>query len=148
VATQCLDLLIDEPCIIIDPKTAKQKQIHLHPYLHEIIAQHKAWSVPCPKKELFTIDMFGCLTAHLCSGADDLDTFLHQNYAVYDWSHLRIFTGSQVAEYAQICLKKGMQYNAIPSLADAGSWVAGQPLAFIRTNFTFYNHKHTLIEHS
>ena len=30
-ASQCLELLMLEPCVIIDPKTANQKQIHLHP---------------------------------------------------------------------------------------------------------------------
>jgi hypothetical protein len=57
-AAQCLALLMDKPCLIIDPKTtANQKLGHLHSYLHEIIAQYKAWSVPFPKKEAFTIDM-------------------------------------------------------------------------------------------
>ena len=52
-AAQCLNLLMTEPCIIIDPKTANQKQIHLHPYLREIIAQRKAWSVPRLKGAIY-----------------------------------------------------------------------------------------------
>jgi hypothetical protein len=64
-ASQCLDLLMLEPCVIIDPKTASQKQIHLHPYLREIISQHKAWSAPRPKQEPFTIDIFRSLSHSL-----------------------------------------------------------------------------------
>jgi hypothetical protein len=93
-AAQCLDLLMIAPCIILDPKTAYQIDVHLHPYLQEIISQRKAWLVPCPKKEPFSIDMFRCLADHLRSSLDDLDTFLHREYAVYDWTRLGIFTGS------------------------------------------------------
>jgi hypothetical protein len=64
-ASQCMGLLMLEPCVIIDPKTASQKQIQLHPYLCEIISQRKAWSVPRPKKEPFTIDMFRSLSCSL-----------------------------------------------------------------------------------
>jgi hypothetical protein len=144
-AAQCLDLLMTAPCIIIDPKTANQKHVHLHPYLREIISQRKAWSVPRPKKEPFTIDMFRCLANHLSSKSDDLDTFLRREHAVYDWTRLGIFTGSRVAEYAQTRLKKGIRYNVIPTSADAGAW-AGQALAFLRDDFTFYDNQHTLIE--
>jgi hypothetical protein len=146
-ASQCLDLLMTEPCVIIDPKTANQKQVHLHPYLREIIAQRKAWSVPRPKKEPFTIDMFRCLAASLRSSSDGLDTFLSRTYAVYDWTRLGIFTGSRVAEYPQTHLKKGLRFNVIPNSTDAGPW-ADQPLAFIREDFIFYDPEHTLIEHA
>jgi hypothetical protein len=123
------------------------KQVHLHPYLREIIAQRKAWSVPKPKKEPFTIDMFRSLSRSLRSRSDGLDTFLHTESAVYDWTRLGIFTGSRVAEYAQTRLKKGIRYNIIPTSTSAGEW-AGKPLAFIRSDFTFYDPSHTLIEHS
>jgi hypothetical protein len=59
---------------------------------------------------------------------------------------LGIFTGSRVAEYDQARLAKGVSYNIIPTTDDAGSW-AGQPLAFVQHDFTFYNAAHTLIEH-
>ncbi len=146
-AAQCLDLLMTAPCIIIDPKTANQKHVHLHPYLREIISQRKAWSVPRPKKEPFTIDMFRSLAEYLRSSPDVLATFLRREYAVYDWTRLGIFTGSRVAEYAQTRLKKGIRYNVIPTSDDAGIW-AGQALAFLRDDFIFYDTNHTLIEHS
>jgi hypothetical protein len=50
-----------------------------------------------------------------------------------------------VAEYAQTRLKKGIRYNVIPNSADAGIW-AGQSLAFLCDDFTFYDSNHTLIE--
>jgi hypothetical protein len=135
-----------EPCIIIGPKTANQKQIHLHPYLREIISQRKAWSVPRPKKEPFTIDMFRSLSRSLQTGTDEIDTFLSKASAVYDWTRLGICTGSRVAEYAQTRLAKEVSYNIIPTTDDAGPW-AGQPLAFVRDDFTFYDAAHTLIAH-
>jgi hypothetical protein len=135
-----------KPCIIIDPKTANQKQIHLHPYLREIISQRKAWSVPRAKKEPFTIDMFRSLFRTLRMGTNKTDTFLSKGSAVYeDWTRLGIFTGSPVAKYAQTRLAKGVSYNAIPTRNDAGPW-AGQPLAFTREDFIFYNAAHTLVE--
>jgi hypothetical protein len=91
--------------------------------------------------------MFRCLAEHLCSQSDDLATFLRREYAVYDWTRLGIFTGSRVAEYAQTRLKKGIRYNVIPQSADAGAW-AGQALAFLRDDFTFYDSHHALIEQS
>jgi hypothetical protein len=152
-ASQCLNLLMLEPCVIIDPKTASQKHSHLHPYLPEIISQRKAWSVPRPKKEPFTIDMFRSLSRSLRTSTDKIDTFLSKTSAVYDWTRLGIFTGSRVAEYAQTRLPKGVSYNIIPTTDDAGPWAgdaspwAGQPLAFVRDDFTFYDAVHTLIEH-
>jgi hypothetical protein len=59
---------------------------------------------------------------------------------------LGIFTGSPVAEDAQTRLAKMVSYNIIPTTDDAGPW-AGQPLAFVRDDFTFYDAAHTLIEH-
>ncbi len=75
-AAQCLGRLMLVPCVVIDPKTASMKQVHLHPYLREIIAQRKAWSVPKPKKEPFTIDMFLSLFRSLRSHSDGLETFV------------------------------------------------------------------------
>jgi hypothetical protein len=64
-AAQCLTLITGKPCVIIDPKTAHERQVHLHPYLRVIISQRKAWSKPKPKKEPYTVDMFCYLAAHL-----------------------------------------------------------------------------------
>jgi hypothetical protein len=89
--------------------------------------------------------MFRCLASHLHSQSDDLDTFLRVEYTVYDWTRLGLFTGSRVAEYAQTRLKKGIRYNVIPRTKDAGIW-AGQALAFIRDDFTFYDARHTLVD--
>jgi hypothetical protein len=45
-SAQCLTLIAGKPCVIIDPKTAHERQVHIHPYLREIISQRKAWSKP------------------------------------------------------------------------------------------------------
>ncbi len=42
-------------------------------------------------------------------------------------------------------LKKGTRFNVIPQTTDAGHW-AGQALAFVRDDFTFYDGSHTLVE--
>jgi hypothetical protein len=63
--------------------------------------------------------MFRGLAELLCSSSEELDTFLHWDYAVYDWTHLGIFTGSCVAEYAQTHFKKGVHYKMIPAPGQA-----------------------------
>ena len=47
-------------------------------------------------------------------------------------------TGSRIAEYAQTKLSKGVRYNCVPNTKDAKEQ-AGKALAFIRTDFTFYD---------
>jgi hypothetical protein len=45
-----------------------------------------------------------------------MDAFLAVEYAVYDWTCLRLFTGSRIAENAQMRLKATGRYNAIPTM--------------------------------
>jgi hypothetical protein len=73
-------------------------------------------------------------------------TFLTQEYVVWDWLRLGIFTGSRLSEYGQSNLRRGQRYQVIPSSEDTGIW-AGQPLAFIRADFTFYDASDCLIAH-
>ena len=54
--------------------------------------------------------------------------------------------GSCVAEYAQSSLKKHQRYQCIPNTKDAGQW-AGQPFAFLRAGFQFYDENHCCIAH-
>jgi hypothetical protein len=131
--------------VVIDQTTLQQKRVHLHPYIREQLAQRAAWSQPRPKKEPYTIDMFKALESFVKSQSDGMDAFLAVEYAVYDWTRLGLFTGSRIAEYAQTRLKATDRYNAIPTTSDAGVW-AGQALAFIRADFTFYTEQHELIE--
>jgi hypothetical protein len=84
------------------------------------------------------------LAAFLQSTTDQTVIFLTMEYAVYDWTPLGLFTGSRVSEYAQTRLKAGIRYNVIPDTPDAGIW-AGQPLAFVWADFTFYTDHHQLV---
>jgi hypothetical protein len=88
--------------------------------------------------------MFQALARFIQSQPDKLDAFLAVEHAVFDWTRLGLFTGSCVAEYAQTRLKANDRYNTIPTTLDAGDW-AGQALAFLREDFTFYNAQHKLI---
>jgi hypothetical protein len=116
----------------------------MHPYIREMLSQRDAWFVPRPRKEPFTMDMFQVLSQSLSSRKDRLATFLSKESAVFDWTRLGLFTGSRVSEYAQTRLRAGIRFNTIPKTTDAGTW-AGQALAFIRADFTFYSASHELI---
>jgi hypothetical protein len=140
-AAHCVSLLTEQPCIIRDPTTFQQRRVHMHPYIRE---QRDAWSVPKPRKEPYTLDMFQALAHHLHSQQDRLATFLTKDNAVFYWAQLGLFTGSWVSEYAQTCLRAGTQFNAIPTTPNAGIW-AGQALGFIRSDLVFYSAQHELV---
>jgi hypothetical protein len=132
-----------------DPATMMQKRIYLHLYLQDKIVQRTTWSNPTKQKEPFTYWM---LEAHakcyLKTKVKDLySQFYSLNHVVYDWLRLEVFTGSRVAEYAQLGLKQNQRFQSIPNSKDAGQW-AGQPLAFIRANFQFYNKGQCCIPHT
>jgi hypothetical protein len=143
-AAICITNLTGTPCIVLDPTTLQQKRVCMHPYIKEQLAQRAAWSQPKPRKAPFTMEMFQALSAFLRAQPDGLDSFLTKEYAVYDWTRLGLFTGSRVSEYAQTRLKAGVRYNTIPNIKDAGIW-AGQALAFIRADFSFYTDAHEAI---
>lgn len=63
---------------------------------------------------------------------------LGSDAAVLDWAGLGVHTGSRLAEYAQSKKPPGALFAMIPKTAAAGRW-AGQALAFILEDFTFYN---------
>jgi hypothetical protein len=143
-AAYCVTIVTEQPCIVQDPTTFQQKRVHMHPYIREQLAQRAAWSQPQKKKEPYTLDMFRALSQFLLAAKDSNDVFVTLEYAVYDWTRLGLFTGSRVSEYAQTRLKAGIRYNTIPQIADAGIW-AGQPLAFVRADFTFYSSSHAIV---
>jgi len=119
--------------------------------ISEIIRQRAAWRVPLPRKEPFTIAMIDALCAwlhrHSCTASLSV-TFLIAEYAVYDWIRLGIFTGSRISEYGQSASHSTARdgpYACIPMSGDAGNW-AGQPIAFIADDFTFYNCESILLD--
>jgi hypothetical protein len=67
-----------------------------------------------------------------------LTTFISRDYAVWDWLRLGIFTGSRRSEYAQSGLHKNQRFQVIPVNGETGVW-GGQPLAFIRADFQFFD---------
>ncbi|MGH3054150.1 MAG: hypothetical protein ACRDL7_04130, partial [Gaiellaceae bacterium] len=114
-------------------------QPKLHPFFAEILGQRRTWRIPRPKKEPFTAAMFDVLCRDLemrvrydAIGHLDIDA------AVFDWTRLGIFTGSRLSEYAQGKVPSGQLFATIPKNKAAGKW-GGQPIAFLREDFTFYN---------
>jgi hypothetical protein len=121
------------------------KRVALHPYLQEQISQRAAWTTPKPRKEPFTYLMLAihAKTVLKCA-SDPYSLFLSLPYAVYDWLRLGVFTGSRLSEYAQSNLVAKQRFQVIPHNKDAGCW-AGQPLAFIRADFEFFDQSHHLV---
>jgi hypothetical protein len=121
------------------------KRIALHPYLHEQITQRAAWATPKPRKEPFTYLMLAVHAKALrLSSEASPESFYGLPYVVWDWLRLGVFTGSRVSEYAQSKLAKNQRFQVIPTSQDTGIW-AGQPLAFIRADFQFYDASHRLV---
>ena len=148
-ASVAITTLTGKPCSIKMKDTAGSKN---HPYLAEIISQTAAWKEPKPRKEIFTQAMFNALKQQLRSHS--LTTATHQavplfcslKYAVYDWTRLGLFTGSRISEYGQAKVQKGQRFATIPHTKNAHQW-AGWPIAFIASDFTFYDRNLIKINH-
>jgi len=147
-AALCIQLLTGTMPQYFDLATLSQKRVYLHPYLHDKIAQRLTWAKPTPQKEPFTYRM---LSIHACTHLNSKTKektaiFQSLNHVVWDWLRLGVFTGSRVAEYTQTALKKHQRYQIIPKGTDAGPW-AGQPIAFIREDFSFYTSENCCVPH-
>jgi hypothetical protein len=83
-----------------------------------------------------------------------LPSFLSRDYSVYDWIRLGLFTGSRISEYGQVSwnmtaaspsrprtstASSPKRYARVPTAKSAGPW-AGTSIAFIASDFTFWNH--------
>ena len=124
-----------------------QKKAYLHPYLHELISQRSAWTQPTPRKEPYTYRMLATQARFLAQSASSpASLFLTKEYVVWDWLRLGVFTGSRLSEYGQSNLKRGQKFQIVPSSDDTCIW-ANQPLAFMRSDFTFYDARDCLIPH-
>lgn len=109
----------------------------VHPFILEIIAQRRAWEKPRLKKEPITLEMFDNAQEFVGNLIrEDPAAFLSRPAAVHNFTCLGAFTGSRVSEYGQTKARRG-EFNRIPFSPDAGEW-AGMPLAFIRSDFTFW----------
>jgi hypothetical protein len=147
-AALCLQLITGKMPQYYDPATMSQRRIYLHPYLHDKIAQRANWAKPTQLKEPFTYRMLSeHAKTHLKSKViDSCQSFYGLNHVVWDWLRLGVFTGSRVAEYAQTGLKRNQRFQTIPKSSDAGAW-AGQPLAFVREDFQFYDNDNCCVSH-
>jgi hypothetical protein len=142
-ATDAITILTSKPCSYIDPITLGTKRPKTLPMISELLRQRVAWKTPKPRKEPFTMAMIDSLRHWLLGHSHQHSigiTFLTSEYAVYDWSRLGFFTGSRIAEYGQSSSGKpaGAPFATIPNSQAAGVW-AGQPIAFIAEDFTFYS---------
>ena len=77
-------------------------------------------------------------TSRLCASCRPLQIFLSKEYACYDWTRLGLFTGSRIGEYGQSKIPMGVRYAAVPLTQYPGIW-AGTSIAFIESDFTFYD---------
>ena len=143
--SNALTLLTQKPSSYLDPETLANKRPKVLPAFSELLRNRSAWSVPLAKKEPYTILMIDALRAWLSSESETRTlqvVFLTSEYAVYDWARLGFFTGSRISEYGQTSSShsstKSSRFACIPSSTDAGAW-AGQALAFIAEDFTFYS---------
>jgi hypothetical protein len=118
--------------------TFNTQQGHVHPFVQEVVAQRRAWQQPRYKKEPITLAMFENAQVHIKRLiAKDPAAFLSRPAAVHNFACLGAFTGSRIGEYGQTKARRGI-FQKIPASADAGEW-ALMPIAFIRTDFTFWD---------
>lgn len=110
----------------------------LHPFLAETIAQRRNWKEPQEKKEPFTSPMFQILHHDVVCLSRDPTRLLDRLPAIFDWTRLGVFTGARLGEYGQSKPRKGELFATVPNSPDAGIW-ANTPLAFMRSDFTFFD---------
>lgn len=140
-AAAVLHIMTRCPCDIAELLATASSPSTTLPYLRELIGQRKVWKQPKQRKETYTLPMFSSLRDVLrqrSQSENPLHVFCSKTYVVYDWSRLGVFTGSRIAEYGQSKIPKGQRFATVPKTTDAGQW-AGLPIAFIASDFTFYN---------
>jgi len=110
----------------------------------DTIAQAFKWGMPQPKRKPYTHQMittfYGQARALIQSDPqNNLSRFL----AVFDWIRLGLFTGSCRAKYCQTMARRH-EVSRVPTDGVAGSH-AGEPIAFIMTDFRFLTKDETLL---
>jgi len=142
-----LQALLARDIYIMDPHHGGTKP-RLHPFLGDQLAGRRRWRKPKPRYEPFTVDMFLALDDFLSQGEDALGSFLSHIHCVYDWTRLGVFTGSRLGEYGQSNVLAGQLFNTVPHDVDVPEDQRGQPLAFVATDFTFFDHEYIEIPHT
>jgi hypothetical protein len=74
--------------------------------------------------------------------------FLDRQFCVYDWMRLGLFTGFRISEYGQSRLMAGQRYQVIPDSSDVPHNYRQTPLAFVRSDFLFFDQASHIIDHA
>ena len=128
------------PCV--DPSTTK-----LLPNIADHFNHQRKWQRPRSKRNPYTQEMYECLHRRVVSACKlSPSAACNCTAAVFDWARLGIFTGSRGNEYVQTTAKRHC-FSTVPHTPAAGSF-AGQAVAFIASDFTFYDISDHLIVHS
>ena len=123
---------------IYDPEQSSAKKPQFVRYLQDRLRTRDRWKPPArATKEPLTYPVFQSLWT-LATQSGESSSFLSRESLVYDTACLGCFTGSRVSEYAQSDVPQGQRFVAVPNGPDANGW-AGWPVAFVRSDFTFYS---------
>jgi hypothetical protein len=118
----------------------------MRPELHCHIETAQRWKVPRWKREPCTEQM---RHAHRQWAAQlvrqDPANFLRKEAAVFGWSLLGLFTGLRGSEHAQ-AIARQHQLTQAPPIAAASDFV-NTPMAFMASDFTFFDKQCCLVTH-
>jgi hypothetical protein len=134
--------------MLIYPPASLAGKATLHPFLAKTIKQRRKWQQPKDKKEPYTTPMFHALWHDvLLLAREHPGRLLDRLLAIFDWAVLGVFTGSRLGEYGQSKPCRGEPFATVPNSPDAGEW-AGTPLAFMHSDFTFFDAQFCLLSRS
>jgi hypothetical protein len=76
------------------------------------------------------------------------DAFFGRQFCVYDWMRLCNFTGFRFSKYGQSRLKAGQRFPVIPDSSNVPPKYRKTPLAFVRSDFLFFDAASRTIDHA
>jgi hypothetical protein len=141
---------IDVP--IFDSIGHSTRDDKLHPYLAELLAARRTWKKPQQKKEPLSgpaLDSMADLARTAL--ATHKHGWLSQDVVLYDFCSLSIFTDSRIAEFGQSGLPSGSPsdgWNRVPVSRDVPEEWRGLPMAFIASDFSFFDKRSLHISHA
>lgn len=133
--------MIGLPVTCLDPTTSK-----LLPNIADHFNHQRKWERPRAKRNPYTQEMYECLHRRVLVACKlSPKAACGCIAAVFDWARLGIFTGSRGNEYVQTTAKRHC-FSKVPATSAAGPF-AGQAVAFIASDFTFYDMADHLVRH-
>jgi len=124
---------------VVSPTTQK-----ILPPFRDVIAQAFKWGTPQPKREPYTHQMLKTFYRQVHDLVQKNPAYLLSLFAaVFDWVRLGLFTGSRGNEYCQTVARRH-EVTRVPLDAAAGEH-AGEPIAFIMTDFRFLTADDTIL---